>query len=131
MRWCGDRRRALIDDLAGTRAVFNLGAGVDAIPKVPAWPQGVPLVRLEDAGMAEQMAEYATYAVLRRYREFACLRIGTVAPRIGCHGRDRTSAAFGVGVLGMGVLGTASRRRSLALGFPVASWSRAGKDLPG
>ena len=121
---------ALIDDLAGTRAVFNLGAGVDAIPKVPAWPQGVPLVRLEDAGMAEQMAEYATYAVLRRYREFAAYESAQSAARWVPRPRQ-DKRAFGVGVLGMGVLGSCVAQALLALGFPVASWSRAGKDLAG
>src|SRR5512144_1935546 len=41
------------------RAVVNLGAGVDAVVDSPTLPRDIPLVRLEDAGMAEQMAEYA------------------------------------------------------------------------
>src|SRR3546814_5384757 len=44
------------------RAVFNLGAGVDALFKLPTLPAGLPIVRLEDAGMAVQMAEYAVWA---------------------------------------------------------------------
>jgi glyoxylate/hydroxypyruvate reductase A len=39
------------------KAIFNLGAGVDAIPDADRIPPGVPLVRLDDAGMAEQMIE--------------------------------------------------------------------------
>ncbi len=120
----------LIEDLAGTRAVFNLGAGVDAIPRVRAWPQGVPLVRLEDAGMAEQMAEYATYAVLRIYREFAAYESAQAAARWVPRPR-RDKRAFGVGVLGMGVLGTRVAQALVAFGFPVTSWSRTRKDVPG
>src|SRR5262249_28754042 len=45
------------------RAIFNLGAGVDALLTVPTLPSDVPVIRLEDAGMAEQMAEYVTLAV--------------------------------------------------------------------
>ena len=52
-----------------TRAIFNLGAGVDALMTVPTLPDDVPVIRLEDAGMAEQMAEYVAFAVLRAYRE--------------------------------------------------------------
>ena len=33
-------------------------------------PRNALLVRLEDAGMAEQMIEYVCHAVLHRYREF-------------------------------------------------------------
>ena len=53
------------------KAIFNLGAGVDATARIPrTLPRDVPLIRLDDAGMAEQMAEYVVHAVLRRYREF-------------------------------------------------------------
>ena len=39
------------------QAIFNLGAGVDGLMTVPTFPRDVPVVRLEDAGMAEQMVE--------------------------------------------------------------------------
>src|SRR5689334_3670121 len=44
------------------RAIFNLGAGVDALLVLPNLPRDVPLVRVEDAGMGRQMAEYVTLA---------------------------------------------------------------------
>jgi glyoxylate/hydroxypyruvate reductase A len=120
----------LIASLRRVRAVFNLGAGVDAIPGFSSWPPGLALVRLEDAGMAEQMAEYVTYAALRCYREFAAYE-GAQArsqweprPRL-----DKT--AFGVGLLGMGTLGTHVAQALLAFGFPVRCWSRTRKSLPG
>jgi glyoxylate/hydroxypyruvate reductase A len=119
----------LIAGLSGARAVFNLGAGVDAIAGLSAWPEGVPLIRLEDAGMAEQMTEYVTYAVLRQYREFdAYERAQSAAewrPR-----RRRDKAAFDIGILGMGVLGRAVANALLALAFPVSCCSRTSKQLP-
>lgn len=120
---------ALIAGLSGARAAFNLGAGVDAIADSPVWPPGVPLVRLEDAGMAEQMAEYATYAVLRRYREFAAYEAAQAVARWGPRPRlDKRS--FGVGLLGMGVLGTHVAQALLPFGFPLTCCSRARKELP-
>ena len=83
-----------------TRAIFNLGAGVDALMTVSTLPNDVPVIRLEDAGMAEQMAEYVAFAVLRAYREMdayaAQQRDGRwqMRPRI-----DKRS--FGVGFLGL------------------------------
>ena len=45
------------------RAILSLGAGVDAIVADPDLPD-VPITRLRDAGMAQQMAEYALYGAL-------------------------------------------------------------------
>ncbi len=64
----------LFVDQPAPRAIFNLGAGVDALLATPTLPEAVPIFRLEDAGMAEQMAEYATWVVLGAYREFAAAR---------------------------------------------------------
>ncbi len=57
------------------KAVFALGAGVDAIlGQLKAHPQmldaSVPLFRLEDTGMAQQMQEYAVSQVLHWFRRF-------------------------------------------------------------
>jgi glyoxylate/hydroxypyruvate reductase A len=112
------------------KAIFNLGAGVDALLAVPTLPRGVPVVRLEDAGMAEQMAEYATLAVLRAHREAdayaAQQRAGRWEPRARI-----AKDAFGVGLLGFGVLGRAIAAALAPFGFPLAGWSRTRKAVPG
>ena len=112
------------------KAIFNLGAGVDALLAVPTLPFGIPVIRLEDAGMAEQMAEYVALAVLRAYREAdvyaAFQREGRWRPR-----QRQDKAAFGIGILGFGVLGQAIAAALSALGFAVAGWSRSRKTLAG
>jgi glyoxylate/hydroxypyruvate reductase A len=121
---------AMLAELSSARAVFNLGAGVDAIVRLSPWPVGVPLIRLEDAGMAEQMAEYVAYAVLRRYREFDVYE----QAQHGAEWRPRArldKSAFAVGILGFGVLGTAVAKALAALGFPVTAWSRSRKQVQG
>lgn len=119
----------LIACVGEARALFNLGAGVDMLMELPL-PAKVPLVRLVDAGMAEQMAEYATYAVLRCYREFgayeASQRKAQWEPRARID-----KATFNVGILGLGALGVAAAEAVVRLGFPVTGWSRTIKALPG
>src|SRR3954469_11950613 len=62
---------AMLPELAEVKVIFNSGAGVDALLKFgDALPPHVPLVRLGDAGMGVQMAEYVTHAVLRHFRRF-------------------------------------------------------------
>jgi len=88
------------------------------------------VIRLEDAGMAEQMAEYVAYAVLRAYREMDAYALQQrearwhMRPRIAKH-------AFGIGFLGFGVLGTAVSRALLPFGFPLYAWSRTRKAAEG
>jgi glyoxylate/hydroxypyruvate reductase len=115
--------RALVEQVHGLKAIFNLGAGVDSIPGLAALPRTVPLVRLDDAGMAEQMVEYVIHAVLRHYREFDTYaeqqHSGLWQPR-----PRRAKNDFVVGILGAGVLGAAVAGAVAALRFPVRTWSR-------
>ena len=59
---------ALVPELQHVTASFLTGAGVDAILKFDDQLPDVPIIRLGDAGMAIQMAEYVTHAVLGYYR---------------------------------------------------------------
>ena len=120
----------LLGALRHPKAVFNLGAGVDGLADRSDLPAGVPLVRLEDAGMAEQMAEYACHAVLRRYREFDAYTEQQRAAVWRPH-RRLDKHAFGVGILGLGVLGRSVASALAPFGFPLSGWSRAQKSLPG
>src|SRR5205809_715571 len=51
------------DEQPGLRGIFNMGAGVDALLKLKLPPQAV-LVRLNDAGMSVQMAEFVCHTVI-------------------------------------------------------------------
>jgi len=119
----------LIARVGEARALFNLGAGVDTLMEVPLSAK-VPLVRLVDAGMAEQMAEYAIYAVLRCYREFAAYEASQRKARWEPRARI-DKAEFNVGILGLGALGFAAAEVLVRLGFPVTGWSRTIKTLAG
>jgi glyoxylate/hydroxypyruvate reductase len=121
---------ALLAGLSKVKAIFNLGAGVDALMAMPERPRGVPVIRLQDAGMAQQMAEYVTHAVLHQYREFdgyaRSQRNGAWQPRPRLR-KDE----FEVGILGVGVLGTAVAAVLSTFAFPLSGWSRTQKTLPG
>jgi glyoxylate/hydroxypyruvate reductase A len=112
------------------RAIFNLGAGVEVLLALPSLPRHVPVIRLEDAGMAAQMAEYVTLAVLSAYRESAAYAAQQRERR--WHPRQRLpKARFGVGFLGFGVLGQAVAAALAPFGFPLFGWSAARKDVSG
>ena len=120
----------LFEQVKTLRAVFNLGAGVDAMLDSGRVPRDVMVVRLEDAGMAVQMAEYCLYALLRVARDFdaydQAAREGRwhQTPPLR---RDR----WPVGVLGLGAVGRRVAEVLAQFGFPVAGWSRSGGQVPG
>jgi glyoxylate/hydroxypyruvate reductase A len=127
--------RELFANRPDLKAVFNLGAGVDAILDVErkepgTLPPNAKLVRLEDTGMAQQMVEYATHAVLRymrRFDEYDTLQREGRWEKLKAHPR----ASFTVGVLGLGVLGTEVARSLTALGVPARGYSRSEKQVDG
>jgi len=121
---------SLLPQLSGVKAIFLMGAGADALLKFGDALPHVPLVRLGDAGMAVQMAEYVAYATLRYFRRFdeyeEQARHGLWAP-LPVHAKED----FTVGVMGLGKLGLRVVETMRGLGFPVRGWSRTPKDLPG
>ncbi|WP_244826781.1 glyoxylate/hydroxypyruvate reductase A [Caballeronia sp. TF1N1] len=127
--------RELFANRPELKAIFNLGAGVDAILDVErkepgTLPPNATLVRLEDTGMAQQMVEYSTYAVLRylrRFDEYEALQREGRWQKLTQHAR----ASFTVGVLGLGVLGGEVARGLLELGVPVRGYSRTAKKIEG
>lgn len=119
----------------GLKAVFNLGAGVDALlallrddPDMLA--PDVPVFKLDDAGMSEQMVHYAAYAVLRHFRsfdEYARQQQQAAWTQLP----TREVADFPVGVMGLGALGAEVAQALVALGFPVRGWARSVKRVEG
>lgn len=117
------------------KGVYALGAGVDDIlgqlrqhPDMLA--EGVPLFRLEDTGMGRQMQEYAVYHVLgwfRRFTEYQQQKAQALWQPLP----NRSRAAFSIGILGAGVLGSSVAESLKVWGFPVRCWSRSPKELPG
>lgn len=125
--WAPPQR--FLDEQQALKALFNIGAGVDALLKLRL-PPGVKVVRLDDAGMSVQMAEYVCHAVIRHFREFdgyeADMKEGKWSYR-----KPRERQAFPVGVMGLGVLGERVARALRVFDFPVHGWSRTPKAIEG
>jgi glyoxylate/hydroxypyruvate reductase A len=121
---------ALLGQLAHVKAIFLAGAGVDAILRFGDALPSVPIIRLGDAGMAVQMAEYVAHAVLRYFRRFdeyeKQARRGLWAP-LPQHDKNE----FTIGVLGMGMLGSRVLETMGHFGFPLRGWSRTPKQVDG
>ncbi len=115
----------------GLRAVFNLGAGVDAVlPLLRRLHPDVPLIRLQDAGMGRQMADYVAEGVLHAYRrmlDYAEQQARAVWAPLPLPPRG----SFHVGFLGLGAMGQAAAARVAAMDFPVLACTRSGQAPAG
>jgi glyoxylate/hydroxypyruvate reductase A len=121
--------QAFIDEQPNIKAVFNLGAGVDALTQLKLPPQ-MKLVRLDDAGMSVQMAEYVVHALIRHFREFDHYERDVVQGKWS-YRRPRLREEFPVGIMGLGVLGQRVAQAVAQFEFPVLGWSRSPKTVDG
>jgi glyoxylate/hydroxypyruvate reductase A len=118
-----------LDEQQALKGLFNIGAGVDALLKLRL-PPGVKVVRLNDAGMSVQMAEYVCHAVIRHFREFDGYE-GDVKAGKWSYRKPRDRQDFPVGVMGLGVLGERVAKALRVFEFPVHGWSRSPKAIEG
>jgi glyoxylate/hydroxypyruvate reductase A len=112
------------------KAFFCTGAGVEKLLSSPSMPSSIPVIRLEDAGMGAQMADYCVHAVLhwlRHRSEYEEQQRAHVWKQLPTH----DLADWPVGVFGLGVLGLQVATAFQALGFNVNGFARSAHDHPG
>jgi glyoxylate/hydroxypyruvate reductase A len=93
-------------------------------------PASTKIVRLDDAGMSVQMAEYVCHALIRHFREFDHYE-ADVAQGKWSYRKPRLRAECPVGIMGLGVLGERVARAVAQFDFPVMGWSRSPKQIDG
>lgn len=112
------------------KAIFNMGAGVDALLLDPTLPADTPIYRLEDAGMAAQMEEYVAWAALTYLRNLdVYARQQRRAEWKQLEPRPRES--YAVGIMGLGLLGQRVARYLRQMGFAVRGWNRSARNIEG
>lgn len=120
----------LFDREPRLKYLFNLGAGVDALLGMPGLSDRVTLVRMEDGGMAVQMAEYVLHYLIRESRDLGRYA-GLQAQACWQPLADIDRSAWTVGVMGAGVMGSRVAQACAMLDYPVAVWSRSGRPIAG
>jgi glyoxylate/hydroxypyruvate reductase A len=121
----------LPDDLhefPNLKILFSVAAGVDQLD-IARIPAGVRLVRMLEPGLAAGMIEYVTMAVLALHR-FVPAYLDNQRRGVWQASRNRPPGSSRVGVMGLGVLGSAVLSALHPFGFPLRGWSRSRRDVP-
>ncbi len=110
------------------KGIFSLGAGVEKLLLDTQLPAGVPIVRMVDRALTVGMTEYVVLHVLRYHRRMPELE---ALQRRSEWNELETPPAWErkVGILGLGVLGGDAAEKLAMLGFDVAGWSNAPKQI--
>lgn len=119
----------LLARLPNLKAVFSVGAGVDQLD-LSALPDGIPLIRMVEPGIVEGIVGYVAMAVLALHRDLLAY-VGQQRQQVWRAHRIRPAAQRRVGVLGLGVLGTAVLGHLSPFGFALSGWSRSPKSIDG
>lgn len=111
------------------KLLFSTGAGVDQFD-LAALPDSARVVRMLEPGIAEQMCEYVTMAVLGLHRDLPTY-LGQQRAGEWKIGKNHPAATRRVGVMGVGQLGQAVLRALAPFGFPLAGWARSPRQIDG
>lgn len=109
--------------------VFSVGAGIDQFD-LSGVPAHVPVVRMIEPGIVEGMVEYVTQAALTIHRDLFDYGLQQ-QQQVWREMPLKPAAQRRIGVLGLGVLGTAVLERLRLFGFACAGWSRSPREIEG
>lgn len=127
---CWKPEPGLLATLPNLKAIFNLGAGVDALLGDPTTPKTAPIVRVVDQDLTKRMTEWVVWHVLDQHRQGPLHRAAQA--RGEWIGPDQAAApAVRVGIMGLGEISRDASEVLRRIGFRVSGWSRSKRDVPG
>ena len=106
------------------RAILATTAGVEQFAG-GAYPD-VPIVRMADTTMAEEMAAYAAHWVVHFHRKLDTY-LDQQAAKVWKPIRATATRSFPVGILGFGAIGRRIGECLAELGYPINAWTPDGR----
>lgn len=123
-------RSGSLKPLVNLKAILSIGAGIDHVLADKQRPPNIPIIRTISPELTQRMREYVALHVLRYHRaqprfEAAQQRQQWLRYPLPIAAKRR------VGIMGLGNFGAAAAQTLIDLGFQVAGWARAPKNLNG
>ncbi len=126
--WKPDSKTFLTKNL---EIIFGVGAGVDSFVSAEL-PKNIQIIRLEEAGMGNQMFEFALYGTLTYSRDLTKLNLAKKNKSwLGISTPKQQPFSTKVGVMGMGQLGAFVAKKMSNMGYAVSGYSISKKNIKG
>lgn len=112
------------------KCIVSMGAGIDHVLVDPELPKNIPIIRTTGDDLTQRMREYVCLHVLRHHRRLmeieAAQKTRQWAQAVNPPANER-----GVGIMGLGRLGSDAAKALVAIGFKVSGWTRTPKSIAG
>ncbi|AKD04985.1 glyoxylate/hydroxypyruvate reductase A [Pontibacter korlensis] len=112
------------------KCISSMGAGVDHILRDPELPEAATIVRITDADLTKDMANFTLALVLNHVRGLSFYKTKEQAKEWKPQPYLRNENVT-VGVMGVGVLGAEAALQLSKNGFNVIGWARTPKNIEG
>ena len=110
------------------KLIASNGAGVDFIFEDLTTPKGIPITRIVDTKLADDMSEHVLAVIMAHLKNLATYKLqqtrGFWKPM-----NYRRISDFTVGIMGMGELGSVLAKDLVRFGFKVQGWSNSQKSI--
>lgn len=117
----------IFNDYPNLKVIASMGAGIDHIINDPDIPEQIEITRVIDDQLTEDMGVFVLALCLEHLRNLSyhhCSSTWDTQPY-------KRPQDLQVGVMGLGVLGTAVAEKLYSNGFKVCGWRKQKKEIPG
>ncbi|MFD1095048.1 2-hydroxyacid dehydrogenase [Salegentibacter chungangensis] len=122
--------RGLFKNYPNLKVIASMGAGVDHITSDSEIPEDITITRVIDDRLTEDMSVFVMAQVMDRIRDLSLYKEQESEKKWNPVSYHRIEDVK-IGIMGMGVMGTAVGKRLAKNGFPVKGWARSEKEIEG
>ena len=120
----------IFKDYPNLKCISSMGAGADHLLRDPELPPHVPIVRLVDPYLAQDMAEFVLALIMNHLRDLNAYKIKQLKSIWKPSGYLRIKEVR-VGIMGVGAIGKTVATGLQKAGFNVIGWARTDREEPG
>lgn len=117
---------SFLKSLPNLKLILSCGSGVDHIIDSPFLPHNVPLVRLVDEYLRNRVSDYIVKQILEKY--FPQINVENNVSNHLVIFNAIHQKKLSVGIMGLGLIGSASAIKLKNLGFEVLGWVNTKKE---